>query len=85
MTARGNPKTVEIYLEIPPAEIVFIKHIIEAHEGIGVLRTVDRKRAVIVLMVAADMEPLARAILDSLRDQLPWVELPGPPSFRTET
>jgi hypothetical protein len=85
MSGRGNPKTVEIYLEIPPAEIVFIKHIIEAHEGIGVLRTIDRKRAVIVLMIAADMEPHARAILDSLRDQLPWVELPGPPSFRTES
>ena len=85
MSGRGNPHTVEIYLEIPPAEIVFIKHIIEAHEGIGVLRTIDRKRAVIVLMVAADMEKHARAILDSLRDQLPWKELPGPPSFRTET
>ena len=85
MKPGGNPETVEIYLEIRPEEIVFIKHIIEAHEGIGVLRTIDRKRAVIVLMVAGDMVGHARAILDSLRDQLPWIELPGPPSFRTET
>ena len=76
----GNPETVEIYLQIPPEEIVFIKLIIEAHEGIGVLRTIDRKRAVIVVMVAADMERDARALLESLRDEMPWVELPGPPT-----
>lgn len=76
----GNPETVEIYLQIPPEEIVFIKLIIEAHEGIGVLRTLDRKRAVIVVMVAADMERDARALLESLRDEMPWVELPGPPT-----
>jgi len=76
----GNPETVEIYLQIPPEAIVFIKLIIEAHEGIGVLRTIDRKRAVIVVMVAADMESDARALLESLRDEMPWVELPGPPT-----
>lgn len=75
-TARGNPNTVEIFLELPAEDIVFIKLIVEAHEGIGVLRTLDRKRAVIVVMVAADMEADARAMLESLRDQVPWVEIP---------
>ena len=73
----GNPETVEIYLELPSEDIVFIKLIVEAHEGIGVLRTLDRKRAVIVVMVAADMEADARAMLESLRQQVPWVELAG--------
>jgi hypothetical protein len=73
----GNPNTVEIFLELPSEDIVFIKLIVEAHEGIGVLRTLDRKRAVIVVMVAADMEADARAMLESLRDQVPWVELPS--------
>ena len=53
-----------------------MKLIVEAHEGIGVLRTLDRKRAVIVVMVAADMEADARAMLASLRDQVPWKEIP---------
>ena len=73
----GNPETVEIFLEVPPADIVFVKHIVEAHEGIGVLRTLDRRRAVIVVMIAADMAADARAMLESIRDQVPWVELPG--------
>lgn len=75
-STRGNPNTVEIYLELPPEDIVFIKLVVEAHEGIGVLRTLDRKRAVIVMLVAADMEADARAMLESLRDQVPWVEIP---------
>ena len=75
----GNPETVEIYLELRTADIVIVKLIVEAHEGIGVLRTIDRKRALIVVMVAADMERDARAMLASLRDQVPWVEVPKPP------
>lgn len=73
----GNPETIEIILEVSPADIVFVKHIVEAHEGIGVLRTLDRRRAVIVVMVAGDMIADARAMLESIRDQVPWVELPG--------
>ena len=75
-TGRGNPNTVEIFLELPPEDIVFIKLIVEAHEGLGVLRTLDRKRAVIVVMTAADMEADVRAMLESLRDQVPWTEIP---------
>ena len=74
-TGRGNPNTVEIFLELPPEDIVFIKLIVEAHEGLGVLRTLDRKRAVIVVMTAADMEADVRAMLESLRDQVAWKEI----------
>jgi len=75
-SGRGNPHTVEIYLELPPQDIVFVKLVVEAHEGIGVTRTLDRKRAVIVLIVAADMEADARAMLAALRDQVQWQEIP---------
>ena len=74
----GNPETIEIYLEIRPEDIVIVKLIVEAHEGIGVLRTIDRARALIVVMVAADMEGDARAMLESLREQVPWVEVEPP-------
>jgi hypothetical protein len=74
----GNPDTLEIYLEVPPQDIVFVKHIVEATEGIGVLRTIDRKRALIVVMVAADMAADARAMLESIRRHVPWVEVEKP-------
>jgi hypothetical protein len=74
----GNPHTVEIYLEVPPQDIVFVKHIVEATEGIGVLRTIDRKRALIVVIIAADMASDARAMLESIRHHVPWIEVARP-------
>jgi hypothetical protein len=74
----GNPRTVEMYLEVAPQDIVFVKHIVEATEGIGVLRTIDRKRALIVVIIAADMAADARAMLESIRHQVPWVEVAKP-------
>lgn len=74
----GNPETIEIFLELRPQDIVIVKLIVEAHEGIGVLRTIDRTRALIVVMVAADMERDARAMLASLREQVPWTEVDAP-------
>ena len=72
---KGNPDVVEIRLQIPPEEIAFVKFIFESYEGIAVLRTLDRHRAVIVVIVAADFIAEARAILDSLRAEVPWVEV----------
>ena len=74
----GNPETIEIYLELRPEDIVIVKLIVEAHEGIGVLRTIDRRRALIVVMVAADMERDARALLASLQEQVSWTEVDPP-------
>jgi hypothetical protein len=74
----GRPDVVEIYLKLPPSDIAYLKFIVESYEGIGVLRTIDRAVAVIVLIVAADFERDARAILDSLRTEVPWEEVPFP-------
>jgi len=72
---KGNPDVVEIRLQIPPEEIAFVKFIFESYEGIAVLRTLDRHRAVIVVIVAADFLAEARAILESLRAEVPWIEV----------
>lgn len=74
----GRPDIVEVYLRLPPEDIAYVKFIFESYEGIAVLRTIDRVAAVIVLMIAADLEHEARAILDSLRAEVPWREVPPP-------
>jgi len=48
---------------------------VESYEGIGVMRTIDRAAARVVLIVAADFERDARAILESLRHEVPWEEV----------
>ncbi|MBI3767501.1 MAG: DUF4911 domain-containing protein [Deltaproteobacteria bacterium] len=77
MSDRGCPDVVELYLRLPPDDIAYVKFIFESYEGIAVVRTIDRAAAVIVLLIAADLEGEARAILQSLRAEVPWQEVPG--------
>jgi hypothetical protein len=67
-----------IYLKTPPECIAYIKFIFESYEGIGIIRTVERKRAVIVLLAMSDFIDTAREILDSIRQDVPLAEIPRP-------
>ena len=68
----------EIYLEIRPEDIAYVKFIFESYEGVGIIRTVDRKKAIIALLAVDDFIGTARSILTSLKDEIPLVEIPRP-------
>jgi hypothetical protein len=68
----------EIYLETFPEHIAYIKFIFESYEEVGIIRTVDRKKAIIVLLVMEDFLETARCILDSIRRDVPLKETPRP-------
>jgi hypothetical protein len=68
----------EIYLETFPEHIAYIKFIFESYEEVGIIRTVDRKRAIIVLLVMEDFWETARGILDSIRRDVPLMEISRP-------
>ena len=76
MTARGRTDIVEIRLRLSPTHIAYLKFVLESYEGIGVVRTIDRKEAVITLLIAADFEEEARRVLASIRDEVAWEEVP---------
>ena len=67
-----------VYLETPPEQIAYIKFIFESYEHVGIIRTVDRKRAIIVLLAMMDFIGTARRILDSLKQDIPLKEIPRP-------
>jgi len=68
----------DIYLEIRPEDIAYVKFIFESYESVGIIRTVDRKKAIIVLLAVDDFLDVARAILASLKNEVPLVEIPRP-------
>lgn len=68
----------EIYLQTRPEHIAYIKFIFESYEAVGIIRTVDRKRAIIVLLAAPDFTEVAREILASLKREIPLNEIPRP-------
>jgi hypothetical protein len=68
----------EIYLETSPEHIAYVKFIFESYEEVGIIRTLDRKKAVIVLLAMKDFLTPARRILDSLKRDVPLIEIPRP-------
>jgi hypothetical protein len=67
-----------IYLETPPRNIAYVKFIFESYEEVGIVRTIDRKKAVIVLLAMRAFAGTARAILESIKQEIPLQEVPPP-------
>jgi hypothetical protein len=68
----------EIYLETLPEHIAYLKFIFESYEEVGIIRTIDRKKAIIVLLAMDDFAETARGILDSLKRDVPIREVQRP-------
>jgi hypothetical protein len=68
----------DIYLETPSEHIAYIKFIFESYEEVGLIRTVDRRKSIIVLLAMDDFLDTARAILESLKRDVPLIEVPRP-------
>jgi hypothetical protein len=68
----------DIYLETLPEHIAYVKFIFESYEEVGIIRTVDRKKAIIVLLAMDDFLDTARSILDALKRDVALVEIPRP-------
>lgn len=69
---------IEIYLRIQRQDIALIKFVIESYEGLGIMRTIDRKKATVVVLAMPDFIDDVRAVLESLREHMDWHEIPPP-------
>ena len=74
----------EFYLEVAAAHIAYIKFIFESYEEVGIIRTVDRKKAIIVLLAMNDFVAVARAILESLEREIPLREIARPANVQDD-
>ena len=63
------PDVVAIYLRLPPSEIAYVKFVFESYEGVGLVRTLDRRTATLVVLAVPDFEAEARAIVRSLVEE----------------
>lgn len=57
-----------VYIEIPPTEVNYINRIIEGYEYLGILTTLDPKRATCQINSTADTRDLVIDILTHLPD-----------------
>lgn len=68
----------ELYFSIRPEDIAYVKFVLESYDGVGIIRTVDRKRAIIVALVVDDFLASARALFASLNNEVDIAEIPRP-------
>ena len=78
LIVNSEMKLHEIYLEVPSEQIAYVKFIFESYEDIGIIRTVDRKKAIIVLLAMEDFLASACAILASLENEIPLRQIARP-------
>ena len=69
---------IEIYLRVQRTDIALIKFIIESYEDFGIVRTIDRKKATIVVLAMPDFITEVRAVLQALQQELEMYEIPPP-------
>ncbi len=68
-----------IFLRVRRRDIAYIKFLVESYEGVGIVRTLDRHAAIIVILVPPDVETTAREIVAAIAAQIPCEELAWPP------
>jgi Domain of unknown function (DUF4911) len=74
----------DIYLELSPAHIAYVKFIFESYEEVGIIRTIDNRKAIVVLLAMNDFVETARAILDSIGNDVPLREIPRPAAMKDD-
>ncbi|MEW6616023.1 MAG: DUF4911 domain-containing protein [Thermodesulfobacteriota bacterium] len=62
-------KTIERYFRVQKENIAFIKFILEAYDGMAVMRTLDPFEGVVELIIAPDFEREVNELLDNLRGE----------------
>lgn len=63
-------ETIRQYYKIDKEEICFLKSIIEAYDGMAVLRTMDVKDGIIELSIVPGGEGYIRNVLDDLKKHI---------------
>jgi hypothetical protein len=75
-----SPSTsiVPIYVRLAPVDIALLKFLVESYEGVGIVRTLDRRSAIIVLLIVPDFLAVAEAVLDDLARSVAFERIEAP-------
>ncbi|HEX2386796.1 MAG TPA: DUF4911 domain-containing protein [Candidatus Binatia bacterium] len=68
----------ELYFRLRAEDIAYVKFVLESYDGVGIIRTVDRKKAVVVALVVEDFLSTARQLFASLHNDIDIVAISRP-------
>jgi len=69
---------VPVFLAVPRPEIGYVKYIFESYEGVAVLRTIDRRNGLLVVLAVPDFLPQVRLVVAALADEIGCREMAWP-------
>ena len=75
---KGDDILEPLFLIIPPQNIVLLKFALESYEGIGVLRTLHRDLAQVVILAVKDTIQTVHGLIASLKEELDIQIIPPP-------
>jgi hypothetical protein len=73
-----SAQVVPIFVRVAPEQIAYWKFLFESYEELAIVRTLDRKEAVIVVLAMADYLPHVRAVLAEACARTGATEVPPP-------
>jgi hypothetical protein len=68
-----------VFLRVHPRDIALAKFLIESYEDIAIVRTLDRREAVIVVLAVDDFVADVHAVVEDLCRMVPCEVIPPPP------
>lgn len=68
-----------IFLRVAPVDIALVKFLFESYEGVGIVRTLDRRAATVVALVSRDFRAAADGIIADLQTRIACTVVPPPP------
>ncbi len=66
---------IRVY-RVPPREIGYLTSLVEASDGIGLIRTLDRQRGIIECWIMADFLEDFEGLMNALSSEFPVQHLP---------
>ncbi len=65
-----------VFIRVDPRDVNFVNRIMEGHEYLGVVTTVDKARGILAVRATADTAAAARTILGRLPVAIEFLEKP---------
>ena len=71
------------FFQLPREKIVEFIFLLEGYEGLGIVRTLDRERGIIEVLLSAELEPEFNQWLENLPEELNIKEIPKPEEVKS--
>ena len=64
--------TVALYLEVPGEKVVMLQALVESHEGVGLVRTLNIRKSRICILTTPSMLDTCLNLLNALQAEIGW-------------